>query len=127
MVTSLLDGVAGGGVAFKVLNERSEANGQTLDPATIPTFFETYSTWYADFQRAMFHSPERAALVVKSPAGEGRYGEQRPKHDGDDHVGAVDLLLVLYGCVRDDVHFAGIRGRDTGTPIHHTDKPHNNI
>jgi hypothetical protein len=32
MVTSLLDGVAGGGVAFKVLNERIEANRQALDP-----------------------------------------------------------------------------------------------
>lgn len=68
MVTSLLDGVAGGGVAFKVLNERIEANGQVLDPATIPTFFEQYSSWYADFQRAMFHSPETAVLVVRSPA-----------------------------------------------------------
>jgi ABC-2 type transport system permease protein len=68
MVTSLLDGVAGGGVAFKVLTERMEANGQTLDPAIVPTFFERYSTWYADFQRAMFHSPEKAALAVKSPA-----------------------------------------------------------
>jgi ABC-2 type transport system permease protein len=74
MLTSLLDGVAGGGVAFEVLNERSEANGQTLDPSTILTFFETYSNWYADFQRAMFHSPERAALVVKSPAEKGDTG-----------------------------------------------------
>lgn len=74
MVTSLLDGVAGGGVAFKVLTERSEANGQALDPVTIPTFFETYSTWYANFQRAMFHSPDKAALVVKSPAEKGDTG-----------------------------------------------------
>ena len=57
-----------------MLNERSEANGQTPDPVTIPTFFETYSIWYADFQRAMFHSPERAALVVKSPAEKGDTG-----------------------------------------------------
>lgn len=74
MVTSLLDGVAGGGVAFEVLNERSQVNGQTLDPAIIPTFFETYSIWYADFQRAMFHSPETAALVVKSPVEKGDTG-----------------------------------------------------
>jgi ABC-2 type transport system permease protein len=75
MVTSLLDGVAGGGVAFKVLNERVEANGQTLDPASIPTFFERYSTWYANFQRAMFHSPEKAALAVKSPAEKSDMGD----------------------------------------------------
>ena len=75
MVTSLLDGVAGGGVAFNVLNERMEASGQTLDPATIPTFFERYSNWYADFQRALFHSPEKAALVTTSPADKGDMGD----------------------------------------------------
>ena len=32
MVTSLLDGVAGGGIAFKIVNERMKANGQTLEP-----------------------------------------------------------------------------------------------
>jgi ABC-2 type transport system permease protein len=68
MVTSLLDGVAGGGIAYKVVNARMEANAKTLDPAAIPTFFEKYSNWYADFQRALFHSPEKAALVVRSPA-----------------------------------------------------------
>jgi ABC-2 type transport system permease protein len=68
MVTSLLDGVAGGGIAYKVINERMTANGKTLDPATIPTFFERYANWYADFQRALFHTPEKAALMVKAPA-----------------------------------------------------------
>jgi len=71
MVTSLLDGVAGGGIAFNVLNERMESNGKALDPATIPTFFERYASWYADFQRALFHSPEKAALVATSPAVDG--------------------------------------------------------
>ena len=75
MVTSLLDGVAGGGVAFKVLNERVEVNGQMLDPVTIPTFFEKYSNWYADFQRALFHSPEKAALVTTSPADKADMGD----------------------------------------------------
>lgn len=72
MITSMLDGVAGGGVAYRVVNERVEANGKTLDPAT--TFFERYSNWYADFQRALFHSPEKAALVVTSPAVGGESG-----------------------------------------------------
>lgn len=75
MVTSLLDGVAGGGVAFKVLNERVEVNGQMLDPVTIPTFFEKYSNWYADFQRALFHAPEKAALVTTSPADKADMGD----------------------------------------------------
>ncbi|NTW12052.1 MAG: ABC transporter permease [Anaerolineales bacterium] len=68
MVTSLLDGVAGGGIAYKVVNERMTVNSKTLDPATIPSFFERYANWYADFQRAMFHTPEKAALMVKAPA-----------------------------------------------------------
>ncbi len=68
MVTTMLDGVAGGGIAYLIVNERMEANGKTLDPATVPSFFERYANWYADFQRALFHSPEKAALVVTSPA-----------------------------------------------------------
>jgi len=71
MVSSLLDGVAGGGVAFQVVNERMVANGKTLDPAGIPALIEKYTAWYADFQRALFHSPERAALTVASPAASG--------------------------------------------------------
>jgi ABC-2 type transport system permease protein len=68
MVTSLLNGVAGGGVAYKIINSRMEANGKTLDPAGIPALIKTYATWYADFQRAIFHTPEKAVLVVASPA-----------------------------------------------------------
>jgi len=68
MVTSLLDGVAGGGIAYKVVNERMTVNSKTLDPATIPSFFERYANWYADFQRVLFDIPEKAALVVKAPA-----------------------------------------------------------
>jgi ABC-2 type transport system permease protein len=68
MVASLLNGVAGGGVAYKVINARMEANGKTLDPAAIPALIQTYAAWYADFQRALFHTPEKAVLVVASPA-----------------------------------------------------------
>jgi ABC-2 type transport system permease protein len=71
MVTSLLDGVAGGGVAYKVLNERMQANGMVLDAAALPALFEQYANWYVDFQRAMFHSPDKAALVNTSPAAGG--------------------------------------------------------
>jgi ABC-2 type transport system permease protein len=68
MVTALLNGVAGGGVAYKIINSRMEANGKTLNPAGIPVLIQTYATWYADFQRALFHTPEKAVLVVVSPA-----------------------------------------------------------
>jgi ABC-type multidrug transport system permease subunit len=71
MVTSLLDGVAGGGVAYQTINARMEANGKTLDPASLPALIQTYANWYADFQRALFHTPEKAALVVASPTATG--------------------------------------------------------
>lgn len=68
MVSSLLEGVAGGGTAFRVISQRLQANGQSLDPAGIPALLEAYSTWYADFQRDLFHNPDRAALVVVAPS-----------------------------------------------------------
>jgi ABC-2 type transport system permease protein len=69
MVASLLEGVAGGGVAFKTINARMEAGGKTLDPAGIPMLIQAYAGWYAGFQRALFHSPREAALVAVSPSG----------------------------------------------------------
>jgi ABC-2 type transport system permease protein len=68
MVTSLLDGMAGGGVAYKVINARLLANGKTPDLAVIPALLERYASWYINFQRALFHTPEKAALVVTAPA-----------------------------------------------------------
>ena len=67
MVGSMLDGVAGGGVAYQTIQTRMEANGKTLDPSSLPALIERYSAWYADFQRALFHAPQEAALVVVSP------------------------------------------------------------
>ncbi len=67
MLTSLLDGVVGGGIAYQVINARQQINGMELDQAKIPALLEKYSAWYADLQRAFFHSPEKAALVVSSP------------------------------------------------------------
>jgi ABC-2 type transport system permease protein len=67
MVTSLLDGVAGGGIAYQVVRERLQANGTESDPSSLQLILEKYSTWYMDFQRALFHTPEKAALIVASP------------------------------------------------------------
>lgn len=72
MVTSLLNGVAGGGVAYKVSNARMLANGKTLEPAGIQALIQAYTNWYAGFQRALFHSPEQAILVVSTPAATGK-------------------------------------------------------
>lgn len=71
MISSLLEGVAGGGTAFSVISDRLQANGQSLDPAEIPDLLNAYSTWYAEFQRDLFHHPEEAALVVVAPSAGG--------------------------------------------------------
>ena len=74
MVTSLLDGMAGGGIAFQTINARQLANGLTPDPAQLPGLLAHYSAWYIDFQRALFHTPEKAALVTALPAVAGESG-----------------------------------------------------
>jgi ABC-2 type transport system permease protein len=68
MVTMMVDGVAGGGIAIQTIMERLEANGTQPDPAQIPAWIQRYGTWYADFQRDLFHHPDKAALVVVAPA-----------------------------------------------------------
>jgi linearmycin/streptolysin S transport system permease protein len=68
MVTMMLDGVSGGGIALQTIMERQQANGIIPDPAQIPTWIERYGTWYADFQRKLFHHPDQAALVMVAPA-----------------------------------------------------------
>ncbi len=68
MVTSLLDGVAGGGVMYEVVNARLAANGQALAPSSLPALVERYAGWYAAFQRALFHTPAEAVLVLSTPA-----------------------------------------------------------
>jgi ABC-2 type transport system permease protein len=68
MVTMMVDGVAGGGIAIETVMERVQANGTQPDPAQIPSWIERYSNWYADFQRNLFHNPDKAALVVVAPS-----------------------------------------------------------
>jgi len=68
MVTMMVDGVAGGGIAIQTLIERQQANGTSPDPAQIPGWIERYGNWYADFQRNLFHHPEKAALVLTAPS-----------------------------------------------------------
>lgn len=97
MVTSLLDGVAGGGVAYKVVNARMDANGKALDPATMPTFFEKYSAWYADFQRALFHTPQKAALVVTTPAVAGEKGNSVQNMMGSIMAGQLIFFSFFTG------------------------------
>jgi ABC-2 type transport system permease protein len=68
MVTMMVDGVAGGGIALQTLIERERAQGREPDPALFPGWIERYTGWYQDFQRKLFHSPDQAALVLAAPA-----------------------------------------------------------
>jgi ABC-2 type transport system permease protein len=68
MVTMMVDGVAGGRIAIQTILERQQANGLQPDPAQIPNWIERYGNWYRDFQRALFHNPDEAALVLAAPA-----------------------------------------------------------
>ena len=66
MVTSALGGIVGSRVAYEVINERMAVNGQTLDPAAIPTFFERYANWYADFQKKRMIVTEEIQKIADS-------------------------------------------------------------
>jgi hypothetical protein len=55
MVTMMVDGVSGGGIALETFMVRQEANGIATDPTQIPVWIERYGNWYADFQRNLFH------------------------------------------------------------------------
>jgi linearmycin/streptolysin S transport system permease protein len=68
MVTMMVDGVAGGGIAIQTILERLEANGIQPDTTQIPSWVERYTNWYADFQRNLFHNPNKAALVLVAPS-----------------------------------------------------------
>jgi ABC-2 type transport system permease protein len=68
MVTMMVDGVAGGGIAIQTIMERLQANGIEPDAAQIPSWIERYGNWYRDFQRDLFHNPEKAALVLVAPS-----------------------------------------------------------
>ncbi len=67
MVTSLLDGVAGGRIAIQVIQERHAARGLALAPAQISTLIGQYQTWYTDFLHTLFYNPTEAALRLVAP------------------------------------------------------------
>jgi ABC-2 type transport system permease protein len=71
MVAMLLDGVTSGGVAMQTLIERAQTNGAALDQAKVPALMQPYNSWYTDFQRNLFHHPDKAALVMVAPAAQG--------------------------------------------------------
>jgi ABC-2 type transport system permease protein len=83
MVTMMVDGVAAGGIALQTIMERQQANGVEPDLAQIPAWIQRYGAWYREFQRDLFHHPDRAMFVmVASSAGE---------------TGSVDPLQKMMG------------------------------
>lgn len=70
MVTAMLDGVSGGGVAIETYMEISDVYGNQPEPEQLMSIVDRYSTWYTEFQRNLFHNPQKAALRMESPTGE---------------------------------------------------------
>lgn len=68
MVTMMVDGVAGGGIALETFMSRQQANGIEVDQTQIPAWIERYGNWYAEFQRNLFHHPDKAAFVIVAPS-----------------------------------------------------------
>lgn len=95
MVASLLDGVAGGGVAYRVIEARQQANGIDPDPARYSAALERYASWYADFQRTFFHTPEKAALVISAPA---RSNDSFTSMLGSVMAGQLIFFSFFTGC-----------------------------
>ena len=69
MVTAMLDGVSGGGIAIETILERQKIQGVQPDPEQITSLIDRYSAWYRDFQRDLFHNPESAVLMMVAPTG----------------------------------------------------------
>jgi linearmycin/streptolysin S transport system permease protein len=68
MVTMMIDAVNGGGIAIQTITERLQINGKQPDPAQLSTLIQRYGNWYREFQRDLFHHPDKAALVVVAPS-----------------------------------------------------------
>jgi ABC-2 type transport system permease protein len=68
MVTMMVDSVAAGGITLQTIMERQQANGVEPDPAQIPSWIQRYGDWYREFQRDLFHHPDRAVFVMVAPS-----------------------------------------------------------
>ena len=98
MVTMMVDAVAGGGIAIQTIMERLQANGSQPDTAQIPLWVERYGNWYRDFQRALFHNPDKAALVLVAPsAGETETADPLAKMMGLTMVGQMIFFAFFTG------------------------------
>ncbi len=98
MVTMMVDGVAGGGIALQTILERQQANGIEPDRAQIPSWIQRYGDWYREFQRDLFHHPEKAALIVAAPsAGESETADPIQKMMGLTMAGQMIFFAFFTG------------------------------
>ena len=98
MVTMMVDGVSGGGIALQTFMERQKANGVTTDQAQIPTWIVRYTSWYSDFQRNLFHHPDQAAFVMVAPvAGESETANPIQKIMGLTMAGQMIFFAFFTG------------------------------
>lgn len=98
MVTMMVDGVAGGGIALQTIMERQQANGIQPDRTQIPSWIQRYGDWYREFQRDLFHHPDRAALVVVAPsAGQAETADPIQKMMGLTMAGQMIFFAFFTG------------------------------
>ncbi len=98
MVTMMVDGVAGGGIALQTIMERQQANGIQPDVAQISSWAGRYGDWYREFQRDLFHHPDKAAFVIVAPsAGEANTVDPIQKMMGLTMVGQMIFFAFFTG------------------------------
>ena len=98
MVTMMVDGVAAGGIALETIMERQQANAIQTDVTQIPSWIQRYGDWYREFQRDLFHDPEKAALVVVVPsAGETETADPIQKMMGLTLAGQMIFFAFFTG------------------------------
>jgi len=121
----MVDAVAGGGIAIETIMERLQANGIQPDPAQIPSWVERYGNWYADFQRNLFHHPDKAALILVAPsAGETETVDPLQKMMGLTMAGQMIFFAfftasyAMMSILREDEE--GTLSRLFTTPTHRT-------
>jgi ABC-2 type transport system permease protein len=98
MVTMMVDGVAGGGIAIQTVLERQQANGIQTNPAQISGWVQRYGDWYREFQRDLFHHPDQAALLLVAPsAGEADTADPIKKMMGLTMAGQMIFFAFFTG------------------------------
>lgn len=98
MVTMMVDGVAGGGIALQTIVERQQVNGIAVEQTQIPTWIQRYGDWYREFQRDLFHHAEKAALAVVAPStGESETADPIQKMMGLTMAGQMIFFAFFTG------------------------------